>query len=73
MFHSILGFVMELGMVYLLLALFVILDLLLLSTRARRLRGEKSDREIREERREADALEQRKAFERRRAEVPAAR
>jgi len=72
MFQSILGFVMELGMVYLLLALFVILDLLLLSTRARRLRGEKSDREIREERRAAEEQEERKAFDRRHAHLPAA-
>ncbi len=75
-FRSILDFVMELGMVYLLTALFVILDLMLLSARARRLRGEKTDRgerEMRREaRREAEKQEQRKAFERRHADLPAA-
>jgi cell division protein ZapA (FtsZ GTPase activity inhibitor) len=72
MFQWILNFVMELGMLYLLTALFVILDLMLLSARARRLRGEKTERNEREERREAEALEQRKAFERRHAHVPVA-
>lgn len=65
MLHSFLNFVMELSLVYLMTALFVILDLMLLSTRARRLREEKTGRNIREERREAEAREQRKAFERR--------
>ena len=72
MLHTFLNFVMELGLVYLLTALFVILDLMLLSTRARRLRGEKSHRDMRDERREAEALEQRKAFERRQDRIPVA-
>ena len=72
MFHSILGFVMELSLVYLLIAVFVILDLLLLSSRARRLRSEKMDGQRRDERREADGEQQRKAFESRQAYVRAA-
>ena len=72
MFQSILDFVMELGLVYLLTALFVILDLMLLSARARRLRGEKTDRDERETRRDMEEQEQRKAFERRHAHLPAA-
>lgn len=72
MFQSILDFVMELSLVYLLAALFIILDLMLLSARARRLRGEKTDKDVRETRREADEEEQRKAFERRHAHLPAA-
>jgi hypothetical protein len=72
MFLSILNFVMELGLVYLLTALFVILDLMLLSSRARRLRGEKKGRDEREVRREADEQQQRKAFEKRQAEFSAA-
>ncbi len=67
MFQSILGFVMDLGLIYLLTATFIILDLLLLSMRVRRLRDEKTntDRDEREVRRNADAAQQRKAFEQR--------
>ncbi len=74
MFHSILGFVMELGMIYLLTAMFIILDLLLLSMRVRRLRNEKTstERDAREVRREADAEEQRKAYNRRQDYLKAA-
>ncbi len=72
MFHSILGFVMELGMIYLLIAMFIILDLLLLSMRVRRLRGEKTMPDEREVRREAEAEEQRKAYNRRQDYLKAA-
>ena len=72
LFQSFLNFVMELGLVYLLTALFVILDVMLLSARSRRLRGEKTDRNERETRRQAEEQEQRKAFERRHAHLPAA-
>lgn len=71
MFQLILDFVMELGLVYLLTAVFVILDLLLLSSRARRLRNESTDRNEREARREADEKQQRTAFEKRQAGLPA--
>ena len=72
MLQSFLGFVMELSLLYLLIALFVILDLLLLSTRTRRLRSEKTVPKERETRRQMEEQEQRKAFERRHARLPAA-
>ena len=71
MFHSIIGFVMELGMVYSLTALFVILDLMLLTTRARRHRGEATERDEREDRRKADEEMQRKAFDKRQEDLHA--
>jgi cell division protein ZapA (FtsZ GTPase activity inhibitor) len=72
MFHSILGFVMELGMVYLLTALFVVLDLLLLTTRARRHRSEATEQDERETRRKADEEMQRTAFNQRQEDLHAA-
>ena len=54
MLHSVVDFLIQLGTVYLLTVMFVILDLLLLSTRARRLRTEEAERKLREERRADD-------------------
>lgn len=69
MFHSVVSFAMELSLLYLMTATFIILDLLLLSIRARRVREERKERDernaTRNARREAEAAEERKAFERR--------
>lgn len=63
MLHSILNFVMQLSLVYLLTAMFVILDLLLLSTRVRRLRREEADRDMRKTRRKVAEQQRRTAFQ----------
>jgi len=69
MFHTVVSFAMELSLLYLLTGTFIILDLLLLSIRARRVREERKGRDMRnaerEARREAEAAEERRAFERR--------
>lgn len=69
MFHTVVSFAMELSLLYLLTATFIILDLLLLSMRARRIREDRKDRDQRNAertaRRESDAAEERRAFDRR--------
>jgi len=69
MFHSVVSFAMELSLLYLMTGTFIILDLLLLSIRARRIREERKERDQRSAqrnaRREAEAAEERMAFERR--------
>jgi hypothetical protein len=69
MFHSVLSFAMELSLLYLMTVTFIILDVLLLSIRARRVREERKERDQRsaqrEARRELEAAEERQAFERR--------
>ena len=71
MFHTVLSFAMELSLLYLLTSTFIILDLLLLSIRARRVREERKERDQRkaqrDARRELEAAEERNAFERRRS------
>ena len=56
MFYAVLEFVMQLGMIYLLVTMFILIDLLLWAVRARRFREEKERREAyhlrNEERRE---------------------
>lgn len=65
MLHSILGFLMQLSMLYLLIGMFVILDLLLLSVRVRRLRYEKLVRQRKDAARQAEQRRDREAFEQR--------
>lgn len=67
MFHTVVNFAMELSLLYLLIATFIILDMLLLSIRVRRQHEEKETRQRRDLQREAEAAEQRKAFEQRQA------
>jgi len=65
MLHSILGFLMQLSMLYLLTGMFVILDLLLLSVRIRRLRYEKLVRQRKDAARQAEQRRDRESFEQR--------
>ncbi len=69
MFQTILNFAMQLSLVYLLTAMFIILDLLLLSVRTRRLRHEKMARERQEAHHVTDEELQRQAFEGRQTRV----
>ncbi len=67
MVYWILHFLMQLSMLYLLTAMFILLDLLLLSMRIRRLRNEKLVRERNDSERIAATRREREAFERRTA------
>ncbi len=73
MFHTILNFAMQLSLVYLLTVTFIILDLLLLSVRARRLRAERMERERHEAHHVTDEELQRQAFEGRQTRLGAMR
>ena len=70
-FYAVLGYLAQLSMLYLLVAMFILLDLLLLAVRSRRLREEKEQREA-DRRRSAERRERRRLGERPaiRARVP---
>jgi membrane protein implicated in regulation of membrane protease activity len=67
MLYQILGFLLQLSSLYLLIAMFILLDLLLLSIRVRRLKREKEERDtkqvtiVMEQRRKLREFEQRHA------------
>lgn len=63
MFYAILEFLLQLSMVYLLAAMFILIDLLLWAARARRFQEAKDRREAERQRRE-DRRERRKLGER---------
>lgn len=70
MLYSILNFLMQLSLLYLLTAMFVILDLLLLSVRIRRQRFEKLVKKRNDTARLAEQRREREAFEQRHARLP---
>lgn len=63
MLYKILAFLLELSLVHLLTAMFMLLDLLLLSVRINRVRLERGAREVKRRNAAAEARENRRAFE----------
>ena len=66
MFFSVVDFLMQLSLVYLLTVMFVILDLLILVRRAEERRSREAERDSRDMRRTAEQEQERKAYENRR-------